>query len=70
MSRVAMQGLQGALQVFGGIGFAWEHDLHLFLRRVLACEQRFGDAPFHERQLAAALTERARAADLTTTGRS
>ena len=61
VSRAARAVVESALQVFGGIGFTWEHDLHLYLRRVLACEQRFGDAPFHERQLAAAkLTERAR----------
>ena len=55
---------------FGGIGFTWEHDLHLFLRRVLACEQRFGDALFHERQLAAALAARAEERQAATTGRS
>ena len=69
VSRAARQVVQGALQVFGGIGFTWEHDLHLFLRRVLACEHRFGDAAFHEQQLAAALAGRARGR-LTTTGRS
>jgi alkylation response protein AidB-like acyl-CoA dehydrogenase len=26
---------QTAIQVFGGIGFTWEHDAHLFLRRAL-----------------------------------
>jgi alkylation response protein AidB-like acyl-CoA dehydrogenase len=59
VSRAARTVVEGALQVFGGIGFTWEHDLHLFLRRVLACEQRFGDALFHERQLAASLASRA-----------
>jgi alkylation response protein AidB-like acyl-CoA dehydrogenase len=58
-----------ALQVLGGIGFTWEHDLHLFLRRVLACEQRFGDAHFHEQQLGAALAQRAEDR-MTTSGRS
>jgi alkylation response protein AidB-like acyl-CoA dehydrogenase len=59
VSRAARSVVESALQVFGGIGFTWEHDLHLFLRRVLACEQRFGDSLFHERQLAAALASRA-----------
>ena len=59
VSRAARTVVEHALQVFGGIGFTWEHDLHLFLRRVLACEQRFGDALFHERQLAASLASRA-----------
>jgi alkylation response protein AidB-like acyl-CoA dehydrogenase len=37
-----------ALQVHGGIAFTWEHDIHLFQRRVLDCERRFGDAIDHE----------------------
>jgi alkylation response protein AidB-like acyl-CoA dehydrogenase len=69
-SRAARTVVQNALQVLGGIGFTWEHDLHLFLRRVLACEQRFGDALFHERQLAAALVARAEERQAATTGRS
>jgi alkylation response protein AidB-like acyl-CoA dehydrogenase len=69
-SRVARTIVQNALQVLGGIGFTWEHDLHLFLRRVLTCEQRFGDALFHERQLAAALAARADERVTATTGRS
>jgi len=69
-SRVARKVVEGALQVLGGIGFTWEHDLHLFLRRVLACEQRFGDARFHEEQLALALAARAGGRLAATTGRS
>jgi alkylation response protein AidB-like acyl-CoA dehydrogenase len=39
-----------ALQVHGGIGFTWEHDLHLYHRRAKVNEVLFGD-PFlyHER---------------------
>jgi alkylation response protein AidB-like acyl-CoA dehydrogenase len=69
-SRAARTVVQHALQVFGGIGFTWEHDLHLFLRRVLACEQRFGDALLHERRLAAALVARAEERRAMTSGRS
>jgi alkylation response protein AidB-like acyl-CoA dehydrogenase len=25
-----------AIQVFGGIGFTWEHDAHLYLKRLLS----------------------------------
>jgi alkylation response protein AidB-like acyl-CoA dehydrogenase len=70
VSRVARGVVEAALQVFGGIGFTWEHDLHLFLRRVLACEQRFGDARFHEQRLAAALAAGAEDRLAPTTGRS
>jgi acyl-CoA dehydrogenase len=31
--RAAMAAAEGALQVFGGTGFAWEHPLHLWYRR-------------------------------------
>jgi alkylation response protein AidB-like acyl-CoA dehydrogenase len=30
-----------ALQIHGGIGFTWEHDLHLYLRRAKADEAMF-----------------------------
>jgi alkylation response protein AidB-like acyl-CoA dehydrogenase len=30
-----------ALQIHGGIGFTWEHDLHLYLRRIKADEAMF-----------------------------
>jgi alkylation response protein AidB-like acyl-CoA dehydrogenase len=31
-----------AIQVLGGIGFTWEHEAHLYLRRALALRQLFG----------------------------
>jgi alkylation response protein AidB-like acyl-CoA dehydrogenase len=33
---------EGALQCHGGIGFTWEYDLHLYLRRAKALEAAFG----------------------------
>jgi alkylation response protein AidB-like acyl-CoA dehydrogenase len=36
-----------AIQVHGGIGFTWEHDLHLYYRRALAADAAFGAAPMH-----------------------
>jgi alkylation response protein AidB-like acyl-CoA dehydrogenase len=44
--------VEGALQVFGGIGFTREHDLHLLYRRALECSGRFGGAEAHERRIA------------------
>jgi len=32
------------IQVLGGIGFTWEHDAHLYLRRAIALRQLFGGA--------------------------
>jgi alkylation response protein AidB-like acyl-CoA dehydrogenase len=44
-----------ALQVHGGIGFTWEHDLHFFLKRAQANAHSYGDARWHRDELAAAL---------------
>ncbi len=47
--------VEGALQVFGGVGFTREHDLHLLYRRALECAGRFGGPLEHERRVAEAL---------------
>src|SRR5207248_10229251 len=36
-----------ALQLHGGIGFTWEHDLHFWLKRGLALEPAYGSAAEH-----------------------
>jgi alkylation response protein AidB-like acyl-CoA dehydrogenase len=41
-----------ALQCHGGIGFTWEHDLHLWLKRGKALEGAFGTAAEHRKRLA------------------
>jgi len=41
-----------AIQVHGGIGFTWEHDIHLYYRRALANEAMFGSAPLHREAVA------------------
>ena len=38
---------QHGIQLFGGIGFTWENDLHLYLRRAKAGELLFGGAAEH-----------------------
>lgn len=45
---------QDCLQVHGGIGFAWEHDLHLYLRRIAADAAMFGTQDWHRAQILAA----------------
>jgi alkylation response protein AidB-like acyl-CoA dehydrogenase len=47
--------MASGLQVHGGIGFTWEHDLHLFLKRAQLDQLAFGDAAFHRERLAALL---------------
>ncbi|MEB3070691.1 acyl-CoA dehydrogenase [[Mycobacterium] vasticus] len=46
-----------ALQVHGGIGFTWEHDLHLFLRRIKVDQAMDGTVAEHRAALAALQTE-------------
>jgi alkylation response protein AidB-like acyl-CoA dehydrogenase len=43
-----------AVQSHGGIGFTWEHDLHLYYKRAKANEFLFGDTGFHRQSLGAA----------------
>ena len=40
------------LRVYGGIGFTWEHDSHLLLKRVKLDESLFGTPAWHRRRLA------------------
>ena len=44
--------VQDGLQLAGGIGYTWEHDLHLFLRRAKVGELHFGSASHHRRRAA------------------
>jgi alkylation response protein AidB-like acyl-CoA dehydrogenase len=40
------------IQLHGGIGMTWEHDLHLYMKRAKACEVAFGDATWHRERVA------------------
>ena len=51
--RVASSGIQ----VHGGIGFTWEHDMHLYFKRAKASEAAFGSADRHRERLAGLLEE-------------
>ena len=39
------------IQIHGGVGFTWEHDAHLYLKRAKASSLLFGDPRFHRDQL-------------------
>jgi alkylation response protein AidB-like acyl-CoA dehydrogenase len=47
-TRVAGNGIH----VHGGIGFTWEHDMHLYFKRAKANEVLLGDPAFHRDQVA------------------
>ncbi len=42
---------QSCFQTFGGIGFTWEHDQHLYLRRLTSDAAFFGDPAWHRERL-------------------
>ena len=44
-----------SIQVHGGIGFTWEHDLHFFLKRGKANSSMFGDSKWHRERVADAV---------------
>ena len=49
----AVDNAKDCIQVLGGIGFTWEHDAHLYLRRALALRQLLGGTPAWRKRLAA-----------------
>jgi 3-oxochol-4-en-24-oyl-CoA dehydrogenase len=54
---VAVDTAKDCIQVLGGIGFTWEHDAHLYLRRAVALRQLLGgSARWRERAARLALS--------------
>ena len=49
----AVDNAKDCIQVLGGIGFTWEHDAHLYLRRALAVRQLLGGSAAWRRRVAA-----------------
>lgn len=52
MAKVAanaafVEASQKGVQLHGGLGFTWEQDLHLYLKRAKACEFTYGDSTWH-----------------------
>jgi len=47
----ARKAAKDAIQTHGGIGFTWEHDLHLFIRRAYTSEFLFGTSHWHHDRL-------------------
>ncbi|MFN7150330.1 MAG: acyl-CoA dehydrogenase family protein [Microthrixaceae bacterium] len=41
-----------SVQIFGGIGFTWEHDAHLFFKRAKSSELLLGNGDVHRERLA------------------
>jgi alkylation response protein AidB-like acyl-CoA dehydrogenase len=54
-SEAAYQASRSCMQVHGGIGYTWEADLQLFMKKAWALMRAYGDASFHRRRVAAAV---------------
>ena len=44
-----------SLQLHGGVGFTWEYDVHLYLRRAQADKLLYGDPSWHREKLCQAV---------------
>ena len=40
------------VQIHGGIGYTWDHDMHLYVKRAKAGEVTFGDSDYHREKVA------------------
>jgi alkylation response protein AidB-like acyl-CoA dehydrogenase len=54
-SDAAVEAARVSLQVHGAIGYTWECDLHLFLKRAWALSEAWGSAAEHRRRVLASL---------------
>jgi alkylation response protein AidB-like acyl-CoA dehydrogenase len=46
-----------SLQLFGGVGFTWEYDVHLYFKRAKSSEHMLGNGAIHRERLASALLD-------------
>jgi alkylation response protein AidB-like acyl-CoA dehydrogenase len=51
VSDVGIDVAQGCMQIFGGISQTWEHDAHLFLRRITMNGLLYGSAEWHRERI-------------------
>ena len=52
LSDIYSRSANRAVQVHGGIGFTWEHDIHFWFKRAKWNELAFGDPAFHRERVA------------------
>lgn len=51
-SEASLQAALDNMRIHGGIGFTWEHDAHLYVRRAKTAELIFGSPDYHAQRLA------------------
>jgi alkylation response protein AidB-like acyl-CoA dehydrogenase len=54
-SEMGKNVVSSTIQVLGGTGFSWEHDIHLYLKRAKANEVSLGDPVYHREQIVRSL---------------
>ena len=54
-SEAAYRASRGSMQVHGGIGYTWEADLQLFMKKAWALGRAYGDPVWHRRRVAASV---------------
>jgi alkylation response protein AidB-like acyl-CoA dehydrogenase len=57
LSDTAVAAAETALQIHGGVGFTWEYDVHLHMRRARCNAALLGDADFHRDRVATYMDE-------------
>ena len=51
VGRVSIEILSECVQLHGGIGMTWEHDLHLYERRAAVNRALYGTPEYHQERL-------------------
>lgn len=54
-SEAAYRSSRSSMQTHGGIGYTWEADLQLFMKKAWALQRAYGDATWHRRRVSAAV---------------
>ncbi len=57
LSDTAVSAAESALQIHGGVGFTWEYDVHLHMRRSRCNAALLGDADYHRDRVATYMGE-------------
>ncbi len=55
--EAALEGAATSLQVHGALGYTWEQDLHVWMRRAWTLDLAWGETAWHRERLAGALFE-------------
>jgi alkylation response protein AidB-like acyl-CoA dehydrogenase len=53
VARASIELAHACWQTFGGVAYTWEHDFHLYLRRLTSDAALYGDAAWHNERLCA-----------------